>query len=564
MRSDAVKKGFERAPHRSLLKACGVKKEDLGKPFIAVANSFSEIVPGHVHLNKVGEVVKQAIRDAGGVPFEFNTIAVCDGVAMGHGGMRYSLASRELIADAVETMVKAHQFDGMVCIPNCDKVVPGMLMASVRCNIPVIFASGGPMAAGKQANGAPADLITVFEGIGKFNAGQMTEADLGRLEEVACPTCGSCSGMFTANSMNCLCEAIGIALPGNGTILAGQKDALNPERVKLFQEAGRRIVDLVKKDLKPRDIITNKSIRNALVLDMAMGGSTNTILHTLALANEAGLDFDLDTINSISQTTPCICKVSPSCSYHIEDVHRAGGISAIMKEISKINGIFDLSCPTVTGRTLGENIASAEIRDEAVIHKLDNPYSKQGGLFVLKGNLAPDGAVIKTAGVDPKMLKYEGKAVIFNSQEEACEGILAGKVKAGDVVVIRYEGPRGGPGMQEMLSPTSYIMGQGLGDKVALITDGRFSGGTRGACIGHISPEAAEGGPIGLLKDGDIITIDIPAHKLEMKVDEAELARRKAGFKPLPPKVKDGYLARYAWFASSASTGAIMKLPKMD
>jgi dihydroxy-acid dehydratase len=534
----------------------------MNKPFIAVANSFSEIVPGHVHLNKVGEIVKQAIRDAGGVPFEFNTIAVCDGVAMGHGGMRYSLASRELIADAVETMITAHQFDGMVCIPNCDKIVPGMLMASVRCNIPVIFASGGPMAAGKLPDGTAGDLISVFEGIGKFNAGQITEADLGKIEDVACPTCGSCSGMFTANSMNCLCEALGIALPGNGTILAGKKDALNPERVKLFQEAGRRILELVKADLKPRDIITNKSIRNALVLDMAMGGSTNTILHTLALACEAGLDFNLDTINSISLTTPCICKVSPSCKYHMEDVHRAGGISAILKEISKIDGALDLSTPTVTGKTLGENIASATIKDEAVIHRLDNAYSKQGGLFVLRGNLAPDGAVIKTAGVDPKMLKYEGKAVIFNSQEESCEGILAGKVKPGDVVVIRYEGPRGGPGMQEMLSPTSYIMGQGLGDKVALITDGRFSGGTRGACIGHISPEAAEGGPIGLLQEGDIISIDLPARKLEVKLSDAELAKRRATFKPLPPKVKNGYLARYAYFASSASSGAIMKMPQ--
>lgn len=562
MRSDAVKKGFERAPHRSLLRACGLTDADMAKPFIGVANSFSEIVPGHVHLNKVAEVVKQAIRDAGGVPFEFNTIAVCDGVAMGHGGMRYSLASRELIADAVETMVKAHQFDGLVCIPNCDKIVPGMLMASVRCNIPVIFASGGPMAAGKLPDGSAGDLISVFEAIGKYNKGNITEKELVEIEKVACPTCGSCSGMFTANSMNCLCEALGIALPGNGTILAGTKEVLNPERVKLFQEAGRRIIELVKKDVKPRDIITEKSVRNALVLDMAMGGSTNTILHTLALANEAGLNFNLDTINAISQKTPHICKVSPSSSYHIEDVHRAGGISAIMKEVSRIEGLLDLSSLTVTGKTLGENIASAMIKDEAVIHKLENAYSKKGGLFVLRGNLAPDGAVIKTAGVDPKMLKYEGKAVIFNSQEEACEGILAGKVKAGDVVVIRYEGPKGGPGMQEMLSPTSYIMGQGLGDKVALITDGRFSGGTRGACIGHISPEAAEGGPIGLLQEGDIISIDIPEHKLEVKLSDAELAKRKKTFKPMPPKVKDGYLARYAYFASSASTGAIMKLPK--
>ena len=555
MRSDAVKKGFERTPHRSLLKACGLKNEDMGKPFIAVANSFCEIVPGHVHLNKVGEIVKQAIRDAGGVPFEFNTIAVCDGVAMGHGGMRYSLASRELIADAVETMIMAHQFDGMVCIPNCDKVVPGMLMASVRCNIPTIFASGGPMAAGKQANGAPADLISVFEGIGKFNAGQMTEEELSKLEDVACPTCGSCSGMFTANSMNCLCEAIGIALPGNGTILAGQTDALNPERIKLFQEAGRRIVDLVKKDIKPRDIVTNKSIRNALVLDMAMGGSTNTILHTLALAGEAGLDFDLNTINAISQTTPHICKVSPSCNYHMEDVDSAGGISAILKEISKVKGALDLSCPTVTGKTLGENIASADIKDEAVIHKLDNAYSQQGGLFVLRGNLAPDGAVIKTAGVDPKMLVYEGKAVIFihrkNLRRQFCR-----KSQSRRLVVIRYES-QGGRACRNALA-TSYIWA-GIGRQSRAHHRRQIQRWTRGACIDTSAPKRLTV-TIGLLQDGDIIAIDMPARKLEVKLSDAELEKRRATFKPLPPKVKTGYLARYAYFASSASTGAIMKL----
>ncbi len=562
MRSDTVKQGFERAPHRSLFKACGLKDEDMCKPFIAVANSFCEIVPGHVHLDKVAKVVKKAIRDAGGIPFEFNTIAVCDGVAMGHGGMRYSLASRELIADAVETMIKAHCFDGIVCIPNCDKIIPGMLMAAVRCNIPTIFVSGGPMAAGKMPDGTVVDLISVFEGIGKFKTGQIDENRLKEIENYACPTCGSCSGMFTANSMNCLCEALGIALPGNGTILAGTTAKLNPARVKLFKQTGKRIVELAKNDVKPRDIITERSVRNALVLDMAMGGSTNTILHTLALANEAGIRFDLDTINEISQKTPNICKVSPSYKYHMEDVDRAGGIPAIMKELTQIQGLLDLSCPTVTGKTLGENLKSAKTKDDQVIRKLENAYSQQGGLFVLHGNLAPDGAVIKTAGVDPKMMKHEGPAVIFNSQEEACEGILGGRVKAGDVVVIRYEGPRGGPGMQEMLSPTSYIMGQGLGDKVALITDGRFSGGTRGACIGHISPEAAEGGPIGLLKEGDIISIDILARKLEVKLGDDELASRRATFVPMEPKVKDGYLARYAVFASSASTGAIMRLPK--
>jgi dihydroxy-acid dehydratase len=562
MRSDIVKKGFERAPHRSLFKACGLQDKDFNKPFIAVANSFCEIVPGHVHLNKVAEVVKQAIRDAGGVPFEFNTIAVCDGVAMGHMGMRYSLASRELIADAVETMIKAHAFDGMVCIPNCDKIIPGMLMASVRCNIPTLFVSGGPMAAGKLPDGTVVDLISVFEGIGKFKTGQINAKKLKEIEDYACPTCGSCSGMFTANSMNCLCEALGIALPGNGTILAGTAKKLNPARVKLFKEAGKRIVDLVKKNVLPRDIITERSINNALALDMAMGGSTNTILHTLALANEAEIKYDLNRINQISQKTPNICKVSPSYKYHIEDVDKAGGIPAILKELSRIKGLLDLNTKTVTGKTLGQNIKSAKIKNKDVIHTLEKAYSQQGGLFVLRGNLAPDGAVIKAAGVDPKMLRHEGPAIIFDSQEQACEGILAGKVKAGNVVVIRYEGPRGGPGMQEMLSPTSYIMGQGLGDKVALITDGRFSGGTRGACIGHISPEAAEGGPIGLLRNGDLIAIDIPGRKLQVKLSVQELAKRAKSFKSRPARVKTGYLARYAAMTTSASTGAIMKTPK--
>lgn len=559
VRSDVVKKGFERAPHRSLFRACGVRDEDFGKPFIGVANSYCEIVPGHVHLNKVAEVVKAAIREAGGVPFEFNTIAVCDGIAMGHMGMRYSLASRELIADSVETMVRAHAFDGLVCIPNCDKIIPGMLMAAVRCNIPTIFASGGPMAAGKLSDGTVVDLISVFEGIGKYKQGGIGDERLKEIEDVACPTCGSCSGMFTANSMNCLCEALGIALPGNGTILAGSRAALNPERVKLFQQAGRTIIDLVKRDLKPRDIITLTSLDNAFVLDMAMGGSTNTVLHGLALASEAGIDYDLDRINKLSERTPNICKVSPSSPYHVEDVDRAGGIPAIMNEISRIDGLLDLSAPTVTGKTIGQVIGEATIKDEQVIRRLGNAYSKEGGLAVLRGNLAPEGAVVKTAGVHPDMLRHEGPAVIFNSQEEACEGILGGKVKAGDVVVIRYEGPRGGPGMQEMLSPTSYIMGQGLGEKCALITDGRFSGGTRGACIGHVSPEAAEGGPIGLLADGDVIAIDIPGRKLEVKLSEAELAERRKRYKPQPPRVDYGYLARYAKMATSAHTGAVMK-----
>ncbi len=560
MLSDTVKKGFERAPHRSLLKACGLKDADFDKPFIAVANSFCEVVPGHVHLNKVAEIVKQAIRDAGGVPVEFNTIAICDGVAMGHGGMRYSLASRELIADCVESMLKAHCFDGMVCIPNCDKIIPGMLMAAVRCNIPTIFVSGGPMKAGKLPDGTVVDLISVFEGIGKYKVGEIDDGKLKEIEDNACPTCGSCSGMFTANSMNCLCEALGIALPGNGTILAGSVDELNPERVKLFKTAGKRIVELVKEDIKPRDIINTRSISNAFAVDMAMGGSTNTILHTLAVANEADVDFDLDKINDISVKTPNICKVSPSSQYHIEDVDRAGGISAIIKELIKVDGLIDGACATVTGKTVAENVSSADIKDKEVIRPIESAYSQQGGLFILRGNLAPDGGVVKTAGVNKNMLVFKGSAVIFNSQEEACEGILSGKVREGNVVVIRYEGPCGGPGMQEMLSPTSYIMGQGLGDKVALITDGRFSGGTRGACIGHISPEAAKGGPIGLLKDGDIISIDIPNRKLNVELSDEELVERRKSFVPEEPKVKTGYLARYAKMAGPASKGAILQL----
>ncbi len=559
MRSDIVKKGFERAPHRSLFRACGFKDEDFDKPLIAVANSFCEIVPGHVHLNKVAQIVKDAIREAGGVPVEFNVIAICDGIAMGHGGMRYSLASRELIADSIESMIKAHCFDGMVCIPNCDKIIPGMLMAAVRCNIPTIFVSGGPMKAGKLPDGTVVDLISVFEGIGKLKVGQIDEEKLIEIEKHACPTCGSCSGMFTANSMNCLSEVLGIALPGNGTILAGSIDELNPERIKLFKQAGKQILELIRQDLKPRDIITEKSIWNAFAVDMAMGGSTNTILHTLAIANEAEIDFNLDKINEISVQTPNICKVSPSSQYHIEDVDRAGGISAIIKELLRKDNLIYKDCITVTGKTIEENVKDAQIKDPNVIRTIENAYSQEGGLFILRGNLAPDGAVVKTAGVDPKMLTHEGPAIIFNSQEEACEGILQGKVKPGHVVVIRYEGPKGGPGMQEMLSPTSYIMGQGLGDKVALITDGRFSGGTRGACIGHISPEAAEGGPIGLLKDGDIISIDIPNRKLEVKIPDEELEERRKNFKPLEPKVKTGYLARYTKLATSASTGAILK-----
>ncbi len=554
MKSDAVKEGFQRAPHRALLRACGLKSEDVRKPFIAIANSYCDIVPGHVHLHEVAKVVKQAVRDAGGIPFEFNSIAVCDGIAMGHGGMKYSLPSREIIADAVETMCRAHCFDGMICIPNCDKVVPGMLMAAMRINIPTLFVSGGPMKAGKTKDGKSADLITIFEGVAAYNAGTITEDRLTELECAGCPTQGSCSGMFTANSMNCLCEAIGLALPGNGTILA-----VDPKRQELYKKAGRRIVELVKEDLKPLDIVSEKSIDNAFVLDMAMGGSTNTVLHTLAIANEAGIRYDLDRINTISDKCPNICKVSPSSDWHIEDVDAAGGISAILKEISTIPGLLHTDSKTVTGKTLGQNIADAEIKNTDCIHKVAEAYSKTGGLAILRGNLAPNGCVVKSAGVASSMLKHSGPAVIFESQEEACEGILAGKVKPGDVVIIRYEGPKGGPGMQEMLSPTSYIMGAGLGESVALITDGRFSGGTRGACIGHVSPEAAVGGPIALLEPGDTVSIDIPARTIRVELSDDALAKRKAAWTPRPPRITYGALGKYAAMATSADTGGVLK-----
>lgn len=554
MRSDTIKKGFERAPHRSLLHACGLSDDDIKKPFIGIANSACDIVPGHVHLRKVGQVVKQAVQKAGGTAFEFNTIAVCDGIAMAHTGMKYSLASREIVADSVETMVRAHCFDGLICIPNCDKIIPGMLMAAVRLNIPTIFVSGGPMAAGKAKDGKAIDLISVFEAVAEFNAGKISTEQLTELECSACPGQGSCSGMFTANSMNCLCEAIGMALPGNGTILA-----VNPKRSELYEKAASRIMALIEKDLKPLDIINKKSIDNAFALDMAMGGSTNTVLHTLAIASEAGIKYDLERINTISAKCPNICKVSPSSEFHIEDVDTAGGISAILKQISKIPKLVNTDCLTVTGKTIGENIAKAEIRNSQVIRLVDRAYSKTGGLAILKGNLAPDGSVVKAAGVAKSMLIHTGPAVIFESQEDACEGILAGKVKAGDVVVICYEGPKGGPGMQEMLSPTSYIMGAGLGETVALITDGRFSGGTRGACIGHISPEAAVGGPIGLLKDGDIIEIDIPNNSIDVKLSAEQITERRISWMPLKPRITKGCLAKYASMATSADTGAVLK-----
>jgi len=554
MRSDMVKKGLERAPHRGLLKACGINEEDFGKPFIGIANSYCDIVPGHVHLHKVGELIKRAVRKAGGVPFVFNTIAICDGIAMGHAGMKYSLPSREIIADSVEAMLRAHCFDGMICIPNCDKVTPGMLMAAVRVNIPTVFVSGGPMKTGVTPDGRRIDLISIFQGVGRQKVGQLDEAGLKELEDFGCPGCGSCAGLFTANSMNCLCEAIGIAPPGNGTILAE-----DPMRRKLYRFAAYGIVEMVREDLKPLDIITRDSLDNAFILDMAMGGSTNTVLHALALANEAGIAYDLERINELSKRTPNICKVAPSSHVRIDDVDRAGGVSAILKEISKIKGLLHLDAPTVTGKTLWRNIAWARIKDPEVIRSVENPFSPTGGLAILYGNLAPDGAVVKSAGVPAGMMRHTGPAVIFESQEEACEGILGGRVKAGDVVVIRYEGPRGGPGMQEMLSPTSYLVGMGLGETCALITDGRFSGGTAGACIGHVSPEAAVGGPIGLLRDGDLIEIDIHSHVLNVKVADDELARRRAEWKPRPPKIAYGCLSKYAAMATSANTGGVLK-----
>jgi len=554
MGSQTIKKGFQRAPHRGLLRACGLTSEDIDKPFVGIANSYCQVVPGHVHLNEVARVVKQAVRDAGGTALEFNTIAVCDGIAMGHTGMKYSLPSREIIADSVETMGRAHCFDGLICIPNCDKIIPGMLMAAVRLNIPTIFVSGGPMAAGKTGNGRVVDLISIFEGVAAFNAGTIDQAQLDELERTGCPGPGSCSGMFTANSMNCLCEAIGMALPGNGTILA-----VDPKRRQLYQQAGGQILKLIEKDIKPLDIINQKSIDNAFALDMAMGGSTNTVLHTLAVAGEAGIDYDLERINQISTRCPNICKVAPSSEVHLEDVDAAGGVSAILKEISKTPGLIHTDCLTVSGKSLGQTIADARISNPEVIRPLEKAYSKTGGLSILRGNLAPNGSVVKTAAVTAKMLTHTGPAVVFESQEQACEGILSGKVRAGNVVVIRYEGPKGGPGMQEMLSPTSYIMGAGLGESVALITDGRFSGGTRGACIGHISPEAAVGGPIGLLRDGDIIEIDIPNNTINVRLSGEQLAERKKNWQRPKPRVTTGCLARYASMATSADTGAVLR-----
>jgi dihydroxy-acid dehydratase len=554
MRSDTVKKGYEKAPHRALLRATGVKEEDFEKPFVAIVNSYVDVVPGHVHLQEFGKLIKEAVRAAGGVPFEFNTIGVDDGIAMGHMGMKYSLPSRELIADCVETMIEAHRFDAMVCIPNCDKIVPGMLLAALRVNIPTIFVSGGPMATGRTPEGEEIDLISVFEGVGAYSAGKIDQKRLTTLERFACPSCGSCSGMFTANSMNCLMEAIGLALPFNGSALAK-----TPEREALAKRAAAQVMTLLERDLKPRDIVTPEAIDDAFALDMAMGGSSNTVLHTLALANEAGVDYPLERINAVADKVPHICKVSPAGKWHMEDVHRAGGIPAIMNEIQWGTGMLHFDRLTVSGTTLGESIQGFDIKDDEVIRRHENAHSRRGGLAILFGNLAPNGAVVKVGGVSEAMMKFEGPAVIFESQEDAMAGILAGKVKAGDCVVVRYEGPKGGPGMQEMLSPTSAIMGQGLGDKVALITDGRFSGGTRGACIGHVSPEAAARGPIAALRAGDVVAIDLTARTLDVRLSEEEIQSRLAALPPFQSRTTSKWLKRYSYFVTSADTGAVLQ-----
>ncbi|PCF85435.1 dihydroxy-acid dehydratase [Staphylococcus intermedius] len=559
MRSDMIKKGDHQAPARSLLHATGQIKSptDMNKPFFAICNSYIDIVPGHVHLRELGDIAKEAIREAGGVPFEFNTIGVDDGIAMGHIGMRYSLPSREIIADAAETVINAHWFDGVFYIPNCDKITPGMLMAAMRTNVPAIFCSGGPMKAGLSAQGKALTLSSMFEAVGAFKEGAMTKEEFLDMEQNACPTCGSCSGMFTANSMNCLMEVLGLALPYNGTALA-----VSDQRREMIRAAAKQLVENVKNDLKPRDIVTKEAIDDAFALDMAMGGSTNTVLHTLAIAQEAGIDYDLTRINEIAKKTPYLSKIAPSSSYSMDDVHQAGGVPAIINELMKKEGVLHPDRITVTGKTLRENNQDKEITNDVVIRRLDNPYDQQGGLSILYGNIAPDGAVIKVGGVDPSIKTFKGKAICFDSHDEAVEAIDNHTVRAGHVVVIRYEGPKGGPGMPEMLAPTSSIVGRGLGKDVALITDGRFSGATRGIAVGHISPEAAAGGPIGLIEDGDDITIDLVNRDLTLHVDDDVLAKRQVQRQPFKAKVKTGYLARYTALVTSANTGGVMQVPE--
>lgn len=553
MRSNDIKKGVEKAPHRSLFKAMGFIDEEIKRPIIGVVNSQNEIIPGHIHLDQIARAVKDGVRIAGGTPVEFPAIGVCDGIAMNHTGMKYSLASRELIADSIEIVARAHAFDGLVLIPNCDKVVPGMLMAAARLNIPAIFVSGGPMLAGKF-QGQDVSLTTVFEGVGKVRAGQMTEEELFELEESACPGCGSCSGMFTANSMNCITEVLGMGLPGNGTI-----PAVYAARTRLAKVAGMQIMDLVQKEIRPLDILTKEAFDNALTVDMALGCSTNTILHIPAIANEAGVKIDLDKINNISAYTPHLSKLAPAGAHHIQDLNEAGGIPAVMKELTKKN-LINTNVLTVTGKTVGENLEGKSILRSDVIKTVEEPYSHTGGIAVLKGNIAPDGAVVKKAAVAPEMLKHSGPARVFNSEEEASQAIMNQQINKGDVIVIRYEGPKGGPGMREMLSPTATIAGLGLDKDVALLTDGRFSGATRGASIGHISPEAAEGGPIAIIKEGDIIDIDIENCSLNIRLSDEEIKSRLALLELPEPKIKTGYLARYAKMVTSASTGAVLKL----
>jgi len=558
MRSDIIKKGFDKAPHRSLLRATGLKDEDFDKPFIGIANSYIDIIPGHFFLHEYGEIVKEAIREAGGVPFVFNTIGVDDGIAMGHDGMLYSLPSRELIADSMETVMNAHKLDAMICIPNCDKIVPGMIMGALRVNVPTVFVSGGPMPAGYKKDGTPIDLATAFEAVGQFNDGNMSEEELYDIECNACPSGGSCSGMFTANSMNTLCEAMGIALPGNGTVLA-----MTPERIEMVKKAAKRVVEMAKADdskYNIRNVLNEKAVHNAFVVDMAMGGSSNTVLHMLAIAKEAGVDFPIEKINEIADKVAHIAKISPSLTtVHMADIDKAGGVNAVMKEVSRRGGLLELDAKTVTGETIGERIADAYIKDTSIIHTNENAYSQVGGLSILFGNLALEGAVVKTAGIAPSMRQFKGSAICFNSQPEAIAGIMGHKVKAGDVVVIRYEGPKGGPGMQEMLAPTALIQGMGLGESVALITDGRFSGATKGASIGHVSPEAAEGGLIALIEDGDEIELDVDAHILKLNVSDEEIVKRKAAWKPYKNEVKSKWLKRYQLLVSNASNGAVLK-----